>query len=127
MPPGPTPFPPFPPDPSEPIPPDYLKLLGGSTAFRQLREDGRTGWIPRAGSRREEIAKAVFAPVFSGGQDSNSPAFHLEAATTLRENRLLDAAFLTLARGLSIQPNNPDLQAAMVEVTDMLASPSGIA
>jgi hypothetical protein len=120
-------MPPIPPDPSKLIPPDFLKRLGGSTAFRQLREDGKTSWIPRAGSRREEIAKAVFAPVFSGGQDSNSPAFHLEAAKTLRENRLLDAAFLTLARGLSIQPDNPDLQIAMAEVTYMLVSASGIA
>lgn len=113
-----------PPDPSQPISPDYVKLFAGSTTFRMLRDDGKTSWIPRNGSERQEIASAVLGPVFERSQDIDSPDFHLMAASTFRDHRLLDAAFNTLARGLSFEPDNPELQAAMEEVRDLLITAS---
>ena len=111
-----------PPDPAQPIPPEYMKLLAGSTTFRILREDGRTSWIPRNDPQRQEIAASILGPVFDHSQDIDSPDFHLQAASTLRDHRLLDAAFNTLARGLSIEPDNPELQAAMGEVQNLLVT-----
>jgi hypothetical protein len=90
-----------------------------------LREDGKVAWIRRSDPHRQEIASAVLRPVFDRTLDVDSPEFHLRAAQTLREERLLEAAFLLLARGLSIAPDNPELQAAMAETQDLLANVPG--